>query len=102
MVEFPNSTLKDSEVQTTEGKLTPATGSSTPNGTLKRRATDGEGNKRRRTRKKSRRLSVSKPARDPRDDPSPQRPSEEVIETRTPSPVLDFDGLSRPSKSPTL
>jgi GTP cyclohydrolase I len=45
-----------------------------------------------------RRYSVSKPARDPRDEASPPRPSQELAGTRSPSPVIDFDGLSRPSK----
>jgi GTP cyclohydrolase I len=99
MVEFLKDPFVDKEAQTTDGKLTPTSGASTPNGSLKRRAGDADGNRRRR-RKKSRRLSVSKPARDPRDDPSPQRPLEEAIEIRSPSPVIDFDGLSRPSTSP--
>lgn len=42
-----------------------------------------------------RRLSVSKPARDPRDEAPPATPATE----RSPSPVIDFDGLSRPSES---
>lgn len=46
---------------------------------------------------KKRRHSVSKPARDPRDEASPVRGD---IGTRSPSPVIDFDGLSRPSLSP--
>ncbi len=45
-----------------------------------------------------RRHSVSKPARDPRDEASPSRPSQELAGTRSPSPVIDFDGLSRPSE----
>jgi len=45
-----------------------------------------------------RRHSVSKPARDPRDEASPLRPSQELAGTRSPSPVIDFDGLSRPSR----
>ncbi|EHL01943.1 putative GTP cyclohydrolase 1 [Glarea lozoyensis 74030] len=40
---------------------------------------------------------MSKPARDARDDPSPTRPNLDVDEVRSPSPVIDFDGLSRPS-----
>jgi GTP cyclohydrolase I len=97
MVEFTDMGSKDNEAQTSDGRLTPANGgSATPNGSLKRRGGDSEGSRRRR-RKKPRRLSVSKPARDPRDDPSPQRVEEEALETRSPSPVIDFDGLSRPS-----
>lgn len=59
-----------------------------------------------------RRSSVSKPARDDRDKPEPARKKkkrktkanaptpEETGETstRSPSPVIDFDGLSRPSR----
>ena len=63
---------------------------------------DGEGKKRKRKKDNKvnghsssrRRLSVSKPARDPRDEASPPRL---FTETRSPSPVIDFDGLSRPS-----
>ncbi|QSZ31170.1 hypothetical protein DSL72_000733 [Monilinia vaccinii-corymbosi] len=46
-----------------------------------------------------RRLSVStKPARDPRDEAT-TTPEETAVEvSRSPSPVIDFDGLSRPSK----
>jgi GTP cyclohydrolase I len=97
MVEFANMPSKDKEAQTSDETPSPVVGKSSPNGSLKRRAADADGGSRRRRKKKSRRLSVSKPARDPRDDPSPQRPAEEVLETRSPSPVIDFDGLSRPS-----
>ncbi|KAI2608979.1 GTP cyclohydrolase I [Hypoxylon fragiforme] len=50
-----------------------------------------------------RRNSISKAARDPRDEPpSKKRRREEAkaksVETRSPSPVIDFDGLSRPSR----
>lgn len=50
-----------------------------------------------------RRPSLSKAARDPRDEPElpwkkPKRQDGKA--TRTPSPVIDFDGLSRPSKIP--
>jgi len=48
-----------------------------------------------------RRNSLSKAARDPRDEPEKKRKKkdkiEEEAETRSPSPVIDFDGLSRPS-----
>ncbi|KAL2255986.1 hypothetical protein VTK26DRAFT_2386 [Humicola hyalothermophila] len=62
-----------------------------------------------------RRSSVSKPARDYRDKPEPppkkkkkrkttstsavaqDGPTSEDVSTRSPSPVIDFDGLSRPS-----
>lgn len=53
-----------------------------------------------------RRHSVSKPARDLRDEPEKRTKKKrktaaaipEGFETRSPSPVIDFDGLSRPSK----
>jgi len=47
-----------------------------------------------------RRNSLSKAARDPRDEPELQRgaPSPAAAVTRSPSPVIDFDGLSRPSR----
>lgn len=44
---------------------------------------------------KKRRLSLSKAARDPRDEASPV---ELDPGSRSPSPVIDFDGLSRPSR----
>lgn len=47
-----------------------------------------------------RRYSVSKPARDPRDEASPASVEQDSTETRSPSPVIDFDGLSRPSTFP--
>ena len=69
-------------------------------------ANGGESKKRKRRKEKGsrangvsksrRRLSVSKPARDPRDEAAVS-PLEPLIETRSPSPVIDFDGLSRPS-----
>ncbi|KAI1658914.1 GTP cyclohydrolase I [Daldinia decipiens] len=48
-----------------------------------------------------RRDSISKAARDPRDEPrgkKHEKAEAEGIETRSPSPVIDFDGLSRPSR----
>ncbi|KAG9229833.1 GTP cyclohydrolase [Amylocarpus encephaloides] len=45
----------------------------------------------------NRKHSVSKPARDPRDEASPIPPPKRADEDRSPSPVIDFDGLSRPS-----
>lgn len=48
---------------------------------------------------KKRRYSISKAARDPRDEASP---IELESGTRSPSPVIDFDGLSRPSEIPRL
>ncbi|OAA55502.1 GTP cyclohydrolase I [Niveomyces insectorum RCEF 264] len=51
--------------------------------------------------KSKRRPSISKAARDPRDEPesSPTRSPSPIKSpaTRSPSPVIDFDGLSRPS-----
>lgn len=81
-----------------------------PNGVSKRKSDDeGHGTKKRKRKSKSekshkvngvkRRHSVSKPARDPRDEAaSSPRPKKELVGTRSPSPVIDFDGLSRPSK----
>ncbi|KAF4419323.1 gtp cyclohydrolase i [Fusarium acutatum] len=56
-----------------------------------------------------RRNSLAKASRDPRDEPLPRKrraaapqsvPEEEgaVVKMRSPSPVIDFDGLSRPSR----
>ncbi|KAF2963618.1 hypothetical protein GQX73_g9952 [Xylaria multiplex] len=48
-----------------------------------------------------RRNSLSKAARDPRDEPERKRKKKAKVEgtvTRSPSPVIDFDGLSRPSR----
>ncbi|KAI3541721.1 GTP cyclohydrolase I [Colletotrichum paranaense] len=53
--------------------------------------------------KKQRRPSLSQPARDPRDTTTSKskkkssKPKSEGVVTRSPSPVIDFDGLSRPS-----
>ncbi|KAI8947016.1 GTP cyclohydrolase I [Xylaria longipes] len=47
-----------------------------------------------------RRNSIHKAARDPRDEPERRRKKKtkaEGTETRSPSPLIDFDGLSRPS-----
>jgi hypothetical protein len=84
-----------------------SSGQNTPNGTMKMDHGGVEGSKKRKRRSRGsktngtvsrRRLSVSKPARDPRDEASPARPVAEGAGTRSPSPVIDFDGLSRPSK----
>lgn len=52
--------------------------------------------------KSKRRNSLSKAARDPRDEPERKKrkkaKSEGEASTRSPSPVIDFDGLSRPSR----
>ncbi|TVY43215.1 GTP cyclohydrolase [Lachnellula subtilissima] len=78
------------------------------NGTSKRKSDDEGQNKKRKRKSKSekgskvngvkRRHSVSKPARDPRDEASSSRSKKELAGTRSPSPVIDFDGLSRPSR----
>ncbi|TDZ38254.1 GTP cyclohydrolase 1 [Colletotrichum spinosum] len=62
---------------------------------------DGQVNGHSHTHKK-RRPSLSQPARDPRDTTTPKKkkskqPKPEGVVTRSPSPVIDFDGLSRPS-----
>jgi len=44
-----------------------------------------------------RRHSISKAARDPRDDPSLPKPPKPEENSRSSSPFIDFDGLSRPS-----
>jgi GTP cyclohydrolase IA len=49
-----------------------------------------------------RRNSLHKAARDPRDEPEGKKRKKAKAEgsiTRSPSPVIDFDGLSRPSKT---
>jgi GTP cyclohydrolase I len=86
----------------------------TPNGKIKRKSEDeGHGAESTKKKRKSksektshhkangavpkRRHSMSKPARDPRDDPSLSNPKLEVDQVRSPSPIIDFDGLSRPS-----
>ncbi|KAL7625252.1 GTP cyclohydrolase 1 [Parahypoxylon ruwenzoriense] len=54
------------------------------------------------TRSSKRKDSLSKAARDPRDEPPRKKKKREDkaedTETRSPSPVIDFDGLSRPSR----
>jgi len=82
-------------------------GENAPNGTANDTVDlGGKGKKRKRKRALKansgstarRRLSVSKPARDPRDEAAASL-LEPLTETRSPSPVIDFDGLSRPSMS---
>ncbi|KAH8201634.1 hypothetical protein TruAng_004240 [Truncatella angustata] len=51
--------------------------------------------------KSKRRNSLHKAARDPRDEPNGKKVKKvktEGVITRSPSPVIDFDGLSRPSR----
>lgn len=48
-----------------------------------------------------RRYSVTKPARDPRDEAPPHRNrkgARGLEDSRSPTPVIDFDGLSKPSR----
>jgi GTP cyclohydrolase IA len=61
----------------------------------KRRSKDRKPKEDGRRPMKKRRHSLSKAARDPRDEASPVEPD---VGTRSPSPVIDFDGLSKPSK----
>ncbi|RKF64863.1 GTP cyclohydrolase 1 [Erysiphe neolycopersici] len=51
--------------------------------------------------RKKRRHSFIKPARDPRDEPSPENLESESSLARSPSPFIDFDGLSRPNYAQT-
>jgi GTP cyclohydrolase I len=115
MVEF---TIPPAKVKEEEESINqvPESSSSEPdntlNGALKRKSeSESLSSKKKKKKSKSergpkinrisyskRRHSVSKPARDPRDEASPLRPSEGLAGTRSPSPVIDFDGLSRPSR----
>ncbi|KFY05002.1 hypothetical protein V491_09218 [Pseudogymnoascus sp. VKM F-3775] len=68
----------------------------TPNGVPEGKGKNDESSKRRRRRKaRKRRNSIGKAPRDPRDAVSP--PEEIESETRSPSPGIDFEGLSKPS-----
>jgi hypothetical protein len=114
MVEFANlpAKVRGKEEEIDQVSASSSSELGTPNGTLKRKSeSDGQCSKKKKKKSKSergaklngmshskRRHSVSKPARDPRDEASPLRPSQEPAGTRSPSPVIDFDGLSRPSK----
>ena len=106
MVQFANPPSTGRGDQSSDDKESVTSGQ-LPFGILKRKSEDGEGSKKRKRKRSAkanghhdsrRRMSVSKPARDPRDDPSPPRPTQEAPSTRSPSPVIDFDGLSRPSR----
>lgn len=110
MVVFANLPSRESD----EEAIMPDSGSSDQeavNGKQKRKTdSDGEMSKKRRKSKdksaktngtkSKRRHSVSKPARDPRDEAiatdSSGKESDSVV--RSPSPLIDFDGLSKPSK----
>jgi GTP cyclohydrolase I len=116
MVRFENKNPEDEEEKydSMERPTSVTPERTTPNGKSKRKP-DEEGHdawstKKKRTSKSERnhqhktngtlnkrRHSMSKPARDSRDNPSPKRSKLEVDEVRSPSPVIDFDGLSRPS-----
>jgi GTP cyclohydrolase I len=116
MVVFANLPLKDSEGEVVEMAESGSSDQEAINGKLKRKTeADGEVSKKKRRRSKDRsakangsksaskrRHSVSKPARDPRDGApivdSHGKDSDSAI--RSPSPVIDFDGLSKPSKCP--
>lgn len=77
----------------------------------RRRARDGGitelngGGSEGRSESRKRKHSLSKAARDPRDEPEGRKKKKSksgATETRSPSPVIDFDGLSRPSLFPIL
>jgi len=111
MVEFKNPETNDKSEDVESGLNSNSSDQEISNGKLKRKS-ESEGNGSHKKKKKSksdrgkingvshgkRRHSVSKPARDPRDEVYPPTPLLEVAGTRSPSPVIDFDGLSRPSK----
>ena len=117
MVQFANTPLKskvEDEGEDSKASVASLSEQESANGLLKRKSDDREGQtkKKRKSKsekgdkvngrpsKKKRRHSVGKPARDPRDEASPPGTDEEdVAGTRSPSPVIDFDGLSRPSMS---
>jgi hypothetical protein len=115
MVQFKDQSSEDeskNEDMNSQKSASPETAPSS--GKSKRKSDDeghGDGSSKRKRKSKSdknsqrkangsapkRRHSMSKPARDARDDPSPTRPNLDVDAVRSPSPVIDFDGLSRPS-----
>jgi GTP cyclohydrolase I len=105
MVKF----AEDSDNTEINRQVLESSGASSPeaNGSTHKAVNGEEGKKKRKHRDKTskngrsikkRRHSMSKAARDPRDEASPV----EDAGTRSPSPVIDFDGLSRPSKSNVL
>ncbi|KAL3423121.1 GTP cyclohydrolase i [Phlyctema vagabunda] len=114
MVEFANSSPNTKETgrrAQADGEFTSAS-DKTSNGSLKRKGGEGEDGSRKKKKKNKdrsskseksshrRRHSLSKAARDPRDEASSvdsvDSPREEAV--RSPSPVIDFDGLSHPSR----
>lgn len=106
----PSSGIEEAMIDDVDSTISGVNGHQHANGSAKRTSDDGEstGSKKRKRRKgkgheerqshRRRRASVSNPARDPRDNPSPLTPVVESPGPRSPSPVIDFDGLSRPSK----
>lgn len=106
MIKFADS---PSDTKNRNGESTDDSRAASEDGTnsKRRQAVNGgeEGHKKKRKHKdrkskdgralKKRRHSLSKAARDPRDEASP---IELESGTRSPSPVIDFDGLSRPSE----
>jgi GTP cyclohydrolase I len=116
MVQFAKTPPKSKVEDEGEGSKVSIASSSeqeSANGSPKRKSDEREGQSKKKRKsksekgdkvngrpsKKKRRHSVSKPARDPRDEASPPGTEEDVAGTRSPSPVIDFDGLSRPSMS---
>jgi GTP cyclohydrolase I len=116
MVEFTRLPSKATDEDGDDINRPPSSISSDNNavdGNLKRKSgADGQSHesKKKKRKQKSERVTVngghkskrshsgSKPARDPRDEASPPRSSKDIAGTRSPSPVIDFDGLSRPSR----
>jgi GTP cyclohydrolase I len=104
MVQFANLPSTGKEPIMNEECSASSSEQNASNGTMENGGVEGS-KKRKRKSKGSKatgtvsrkRLSVSKPARDPRDEASPARQDAGVAGTRSPSPVIDFDGLSRPS-----
>lgn len=116
MVCFANLPSKNIEEEAADMPESGSSDQEVTNGKLKRKTeVDGEVSKKRSRKSRGdkstkvngskslskRRHSVSKPARDPRDQASlPESPREDddAAAVRSPSPVIDFDGLSKPSK----
>ncbi|KAH8591010.1 GTP cyclohydrolase [Bisporella sp. PMI_857] len=107
MIQFASTSYKGGNQNAENGMHKLEGNSSDDNGiTVPMHSNPEDGQSKTRKRKKSskmngqssskRRMSVSKPARDPRDEASPNGGL--VTTTRSPSPVIDFDGLSRPSR----
>jgi GTP cyclohydrolase I len=111
MVEFSDLPTKARAEDSNRTSGSSASEQGTPNSSRKRKSDSQiEGNKKKKKKSKAekslkangvsnsrRRHSVSKPARDPRDEVF-SGPGQGLSETRSPSPVIDFDGLSRPSR----